>query len=55
MKAKVKQHFTHKDKHYKPGDDFEGTEQEIKDHAQHGHVEPPAKPPAGREEESGKA
>lgn len=40
-KAKVKQHFTHQGKQYKPGDDFEGEDHEIANLAQQGHVEHP--------------
>jgi hypothetical protein len=41
-KHKVKAHFTHKGKQYKPGDDFESDDlHEIQTLAQQGHIEHP--------------
>lgn len=41
-KHKVKAHFTHKGKSYKPGDDFETDDQhEAQQLAQQGHIEHP--------------
>lgn len=40
--ARVKQHFTHKGKSYKPGDNFEGEDHEIQTLAGQGHLEHPA-------------
>jgi len=41
VKTKVKSHFSHKGKNYKPGDEFEGEDHEIQTLAQQGHVEHP--------------
>lgn len=40
-KAKVKQHFSHQGKQYKPGDEFEGEDHDIQMLASQGHVEHP--------------
>jgi len=40
-KAKVKAHFTHQGKQYKPGDEFEGEDHEVANLAQQGHLEHP--------------
>lgn len=40
-KAKVKQHFSHQGKTYKPGDEFEGEQHEIETLAQQGQLEHP--------------
>lgn len=41
-KHKVKAHFTHKGKQYKPGDDFESDDQhEVQTLANQGHIEHP--------------
>lgn len=41
-KHKVKAHFTHKGKQYKPGDDFESDDQhEVQTLASQGHIEHP--------------
>ena len=41
QKVKVKSHFSHQGKNYKPGEEFEGEPHEIETLAAQGHVEQP--------------
>lgn len=52
-KAKVKKHFAHKGKNYQPGEDFEGSDQEIKEHAEQGNVEHPSQGPQQHQQQQG--
>jgi hypothetical protein len=47
--ARVKQHFTHKGKSYKPGDNFEGEDHEIQTLAGQGHLEHPGSQTIGQQ------
>lgn len=55
-KHKVKAHFSHGGKTYKPGDDFESNDpHEIQSLAQQGHIEHPQGQPQGQQGPQGQA